>query len=449
MTRSRRSAHACAAGVAMTAIAGGGALAMHTARAQSIDVQRGRTLVVGAPGGARAERGGAARTAFARSSLPSSGLRVEWRASAGSPVDDAPLVDARGATYVVGTRGEVVALARDGTELWRVLTGAIDPGPAVLLSDDTVVFVDTSGEAIAVHDGGVRWRSRFGRADPLRTAPIALDDGGVVAATARDLAVLDTQGRQRARVTLPEATTTPLLSALGQIIAVTASGAVWGWVPGTPEATRIASFGSPIVGSAALADAHTLLAVAAGQTTLVAVDLLRGASAPAIRAMAQGGLWLGPPALRGPIATLAMLGPTSELAITIDAEGRELGRCLLTGHVPAALRFDAGVAPPGSGGAPPAPLLVDEAGTLAFATMDGSVGVAPTGPGNNGSVELLSDACASGLSNSSMPVAGLAPLPPASMVIACRTGTVLALAGAANQSAEWQAAPRAPIVRGR
>ncbi len=407
------------------------ALVTTSARGQSIRVGRARTLVVGAPGGSRADRVDAARTGLARTPLPASGLRVEWRVAAGTAIDDAPLVDSRGGSYVVGTRGEVVALARDGTERWRVPTGALDPGPAVLLSDDTIVFADASGEAIGLREGEVRWRTRFGRADGVHPSPLPLEEGGVVVATERDLAVLDAEGRPIARTTLPEAIAAPLLSALGQVVAVTMSGAVWGWAPGTSEATRLASFGSPIEGGAALADGHTLVAIAANGTTFAAVDLRRvnGSGAAVPRAVATAGLWLGSPAMRGEEATLAMIGPASELAIAVDADGRELRRALLVGHVPSGL-FDAGA--PASGPASSgAPLLVDAFGAVAFATIDGSVGIAAIGPSGDGTVELLSDACPRpiGPATSAGTVAGLAPLPPQSFLATCRSGTVLAITG--------------------
>ncbi len=417
-------------GLAVALVTAGWAALATAAQGQSTQVDRARTLIVGQPAGSRTDRVDAARTGLSRTPLPASGLRIEWRASTGTSIDDEPLVDARGGSYVVGTRGEAVALARDGTERWRVPTGALDPGPAVLLSDDTLVFADASGDAIGVREGTVRWRSHFGRAEGAHPSPLPLEDGGVVVATDRDLAVLDAQGRQLARTTLPEAMTAPLLSALGQVIAVTVSGTVWGWVPGTPEATRLAGFGSPIEGDAALADGHTLVAIAAGRTTLAAVDLRHASGNAAVpRAVAIGGLWLGSPAMRGGEATLAMLGPASELAIAIDADGNTLRRSLLIGHVPSGV-VDAG-APPFGAGRPGAPLLVDASGTVAFATLEGSVGIAAIGPGGDGAVELLSDACPRpiGPSSSSGTVAGLAPLPPRSFLATCRSGTVLAVTG--------------------
>jgi hypothetical protein len=351
----------------------------------------------------------------------------------GALVEVAPLVDARGTTYVIGTRGEVVAVAPDGTERWRASTGAMQPGPGALLSDDTVVFVDAAGEAVAVREGSLRWRVRFGRGDAAHPAPLTLDDGGVVVATTRDLAVLDADGRERARTTLAEPTTVPLLAALGKVVAVTASGAVWTWSPGA-EPTRVASFGAGIDDGAVLTDDHTLIAVTAARGHVAAVDLVRGTTTT--RAVAPAGLWLGPPAVRAGVAYLVLLAPTSELAVGIDASGAERIRAPLGTRLPA-VTTDGGVAPLVAG--PHTPALIDDAGTLAFATTDGAIGVIDTAAG--ATVELLADACppfatrAVGGGGVAAPTVALAPLEPGVFVAACRSGTLLAVHGAGPAAA--------------
>jgi hypothetical protein len=405
-------------GVALAGAAAG-------ARAQTGDVQRPRTLVIGTPAGARTDRIDAARSGRSGTPLPlaeGGGLRIEWRAALGASVDVAPVVDAHGTTYVAGTRGEVVAVARDGSEKWRVSTGAIQPSAPALLSDDSLVFADAAGEAVAVREGVVRWRVRFGRADTARStppAPVALDDGGVVVATTRDLAVLDADGRERARTTLPEPTTFPLVSALGKVVAVTASGAVWTWTPGASEVTRVASFGGPIDDGAALADDHTLLAVASGRQHLVAVDLIRGTTTT--RAITPTGLWLGPPSMTAGTAHLLLQAPTSELALAVDASGAETSRTLLTTHPPP-VSTDGGAAQLVA--LPHTPLLVDAAGTLAFATAEGSVGVV-----SGGVVDVVADVCppAPGPRGAVAATAALAPLGAGAFVAACRSGTLLAV----------------------
>ena len=419
------------------------ALAAAVAGGQTVNVERSRSLVVGTPrGGARAERVDAWRTGMSRTLLPTSGLRSEWTVSlVGVLFDRAPLVDWNGTTYLVGTRGEALALARDGTERWRVPTcvaGA--PGPATLLSDDTLVFVCGTGEwaeAIGVRDARLRWRTRFGRAAAVFPAPLALDDGGVVVATTRDLAVLDAEGRERSRTTLPEATTAPLLSAQGKVIAIAEGGAVWGWTPGEAEPVRVGNFGAPIDSGAALADDHTLVAVTAGRSRLSSMDLLRGTVSA--RLALRSGAWLGPPAMNGATAYLSLTTSAGEFAVAIDAAGTELGRAPLAGH--------SRLASPDAGAdarlrdhhtAP----LADAAGTLVYGAADGSLGVVASdrsahGRGGSeswgGSGELMAQACPPVFGNAdptAPQVAGLAPLAPGAFVAACHSGTVIAVRGA-------------------
>jgi len=392
------------------------------ATAQTIDLSQPRTLIVGTPlAGARTDRVDAARTGRSRTELPSFGLHTEWRTPLGTLVEHAPLVDERGTTYVVGARGDVIALGRDGAERWRVTTGAAQPGPAAILADDTVVFVDAAGAAVGVRNGSLKWRVRFGRGAMPQPAPLPLDDGGVVVATTHDLVALDAEGNERARTTLREPTTLPLVAARGQVVAVTSSGAVWSWAPGSAEPTRIASFGSPVDGGVALADEHTLLGVTAGQIHLAAVDLVRASTTT--RAVAPSGLLLGPPAVHRNIANLLLVTPTSELAIAFDASGTERFRVLLASHPPP-IAPDGGISAPVV--APHTPPLTDRSGAVAFATTDGSVGV------TNGSVvELLGEKCEPpvGGSRTAPPVAGLAPLDTGAFVAACHAGAIVAIKG--------------------
>jgi hypothetical protein len=434
MTARRRAAvHVVRTASAVLAAGATAAAAMAAAGAawgQPLIVERARTLVVGTPaGGARTDRVDGARTGRTRADLPSSGLRTEWRTPLGTLVEHAPLVDERGTTYVVGTRGEIVAIARDGSERWRASTGAAQPGPAALLADDTLVFVDAAGEAVAVRDGSVRWRHRFGRTDAARPAPLPLDDGGLVVATTHELAVLDADGRERARATLPEPTVLPLVAALGKVVAIGLSGTVWSWTPGADEPGRIATFGSSVHAGAALADDHTLVGVTAGQAHVTAVDLARGTARTL--AVAPAGVWLGPPAMRGSEAYLVLLTPTSEIALAIDAAGNELGRTLLALHPPAAGADAGGAASPP---APHTPPLVDAHGSFAFATADGAIGVV-----RGTTVELLGEACeppAGSTARAAPTVVGLASLEAGALVAVCHAGAVLAITGRRPASSE-------------
>jgi hypothetical protein len=423
-----------------------------TATAQPFAGDRTLVVMVGAPvGGARMARIDASRRALAPSILPSSRLQTEWRTALGFIAQQGPLVDSKGRTYVVGESGEVVVIGRDGTVLSRTATRGTQPGPAALLSDDTLVFVDGAGEAVAVRDGAVIWRSRFGRASPLHAAPVALDDGGVVVASGPDLAVLDSTGAERARVVLPEPTSHPLLSALGKVVVVGDSGAVWTWAPSAEKAVRVGGFGSDIDGSAALVDAHTLVATARTQTHLSTVDLIRGVDTKLVGPLG-GERWLGPPAVDSSgVVCAVQITPAGEVAVAIDASGSERGRTLLAGPVGARAldKVDppsarAPLSPPSTASTPPTPsriasttpLVVDGEGHLAFATLAGSIGVA-TGlvapvdapQAQNAVVELVADACAPspGRPGAEAAVVGLAPLPPRGLVALCRSGLVVAV----------------------
>jgi hypothetical protein len=193
------------------------------------------------------------------------------------------------------------------------------------------------------------------------------------------------------------------------------------------------------------------------------VDLARGAATTL--APAPAGIWLGAPAMRGREASIAFLGAGAaggEFVVTLDGAGHELRRSLLSSRTP--LRggpFGA------DGGAPSAAallssatsgpsLLVDDAGTLAFGTLAGGLGVVAASAAAR--TELLADACAGGAAglagfNSPLgllalgaPVAGLAPLGPGSFVAVCRSGAVVAVAGAAPSA---PSAPNAAVGGGQ
>jgi hypothetical protein len=74
---------------------------------------------------------------------------------------------------------------------------------------------------------------------------------------------------------------------------------------------------------------------------------------------------------------------------------------------------------------PHTPLLVDAAGTLAFATADGGVGVV-----SDGVVDLLADVCPpppGGARGFAAPTVALVPLGPGGFLAVCRSGTLVAL----------------------
>jgi outer membrane protein assembly factor BamB len=398
-----------------------------TVVAQPLRPDRPVTRVVGTPpGGARVDRVDSQRTGASSSLLPCASLAVAWRATVKAQLEHAPVVDARGGIYVVGTRGEIVALATDGAERWQVATGASGASAPTLLSDDTIVFVDGSGTVFGARDDALRWKTRAGVPDPaLPVAPLALDLGGVVVAVGGDLVALDGTGHEVARVRLGESVAAPLLSSSDRVIAVTSSGAVWTWAPGAPEAARAGTFESPVEGDVALVSDDTALAVTHGGARLTELHLPDGM--PHIRASAGGALWPGSPAVAAGVAYVVAFTATSELAVAFDGSGRTIGSALLQSQPQAG---------PSDGGAlmlladRPEPLVVDRAGTAVFTTTTGAVGaVRHLGLPDEG-VESVAGVCATRASMGASPFAGIAPLGPHRVVASCRHGELVAIAGA-------------------
>ena len=411
----------------------------HDARAQPIDPRRPSTFVVGAPAGAAPmHRVDGRRSGLTKALLPSGTLRIPWRKPTSLTVDQPALAGPDGLLAVVSTRGDVVFLDEGGEERGMVRVGASQVGPATITSDGTVVYTTSNGEAVGVRRTSTspRFTTRIGGERNSRgAAPLSLDDGGVVVATMSDLVVLDAEGNVRARAALPEPAAAPLVAAGDKIVAVTTTGAVFGWTPGR-EPMRLGSFGAPIDGGAALADPTTLVAVIEGNQ-LAEVDLARGGrrtrgiAAPASSAAQV--LWLGPPALRradaGPgaspsgdksLATMLALTTTRGYVVTVDGAGQELLRAPIASFTPTILA-DGGAAPlvAPSHVAP----LVDVRGAIAYAATDGHVGVVSP----DGAVDEIGEIlCPRGLRSG---VVGLTPFAAGSFAVTCDGGTVVRVTG--------------------
>ena len=420
------------AAIAVAGISAGAVGSIRPADAQRMDPRRPSVLVVGAPGGPSPTfRGDARRTGTTKDVLPSGSLRIAWRKTIGLNIDQPALVSSDGLLAIVtATRGDVIFLDGDGEEKGRVSAGASSAGGATITSDGTVVFTTSSGDAVGIRRNSQRPRfvTRIGGERNARSSPLSLDDGGVVVATASDLVVLDAEGNLRARVSLPEAPAAPLLATGDKIIAVTATGAVYGWTPGR-EAVRLGSFGAPIDGGAALADASTLVAVIEGNH-LVELDLARGARTS--RSIAAQGLYLGPPSVRavaagGTLATLLAETPSRAFVVSIDGTGQETARAPVATLTPKTLP-DGGAAPLAAGGHTGP--LVDARGAVAFAAPeDGHVGVV----GPEGAVDTLGELICTRTSRSSG-VAGLTPLGRGAFAVTCESGAVAKIVGAEADS---------------
>jgi hypothetical protein len=404
---------------------------LRSADAQRIDPRRPTVLVIGAPGGASpTARGDGRRTGQTKEVLPSGPLRIAWRKTIGLSIDQPALAGPGGTIAIVtATRGDVLFLDDDGDEKGRVSAGTAAVGPATMTSDGTVVFTTSAGDVVGIRRTSPRPRfvTRIGGERNIRTAPLSLDDGGVVVASARDLVVLDAEGDVRSRVSLPETPAAPLLASGDKVIAVTVTGSVYGWAPGR-EPVRLGSFGAPVDGGAALGGSSTLLAVIEGNH-LVELDL--GRSAVSSRSVAAQGLYLGPPSVRASasgasLATLLAYTPTRAFVVTVDAGGQEIARApiatvtlppLPDGGVPA-LSAPAHTGP-----------LVDARGAVAFAAPDGHVGVV----GPTGAVDTLGELLCAKTPRSSG-VAGLTALGRGAFAVTCESGAIAKIVGPEAES---------------
>lgn len=403
-----------------------GFFTLRSADAQRIDPRRPAVFVVGSPGGASpTSRGDGRRTGTTKDPLPSGLLHIGWRKAMGLSIEQPALAGPDGTLAIVtATRGDVIFLDADGDEKARVTAGTAAVGPATMTSDGTVVFLTSAGDAVGIRRTSPRPRflTRIGGERNMRAAPLSLDDGGVVVATATDLVVLDAEGNVRSRVSLPETPAAPLLSSGDKVVAVTSTGAVYGWTPGR-EPVRLGSFGAAVDGGVALAGASTLVAVIEGNH-LVDLDLTRAVRSS--RSIAAQGLYLGPPSVRtvaggGSLATLLAYTPTRAFVVTVDPGGQEIARAPIATVTPPTLA-DGGPAPlvaPAHAGP-----LVDARGAVAFAAPDGRVGVV----GPEGAVDSLGELICT-KTNRSSGVAGLTALGRGAFVVTCESGVVARIAG--------------------
>lgn len=439
------------AGIAALVLGGtmlAGLARLREADAQRLDPRRPGVFVVGAPGGASPTmRGDSRRSGVAKDLLPSGVLHIAWRKTIGLSIDQPALAGPDGTLAVVTARGDVVFIDSSGEERGRASSGTTSIGPATMTSDGTVVFLSSAGDAVGIRRSSPRPRfvTRVGGDRNVRAAPLSLDDGGVVVSTAWDLVVLDSEGNVRSRATLPEPLSAALLASADKVIAVTTSGAVYGWPPGR-EPVRLGSFGAPIDGGAALGDANTLLAIIEGNH-LVELDLARGARST--RSIAAQGLYLGPPSVRtaaggGALATFLAQTPSRAFVVTVDPGGQETSRALIATLTPATMP-DGGpmplVARPHTGP------IVDARGAVAFAAPDGRIGMV----GPEGSVDFLGELICSQTPRSAG-IAGLTAFGRGAFVVTCEGGVVAKITGPeadsrSNRTSPPQRAPSTPSAR--
>jgi hypothetical protein len=177
-----------------------------------------------------------------------------------------------------------------------------------------------------------------------------------------------------------------------------------------------------------------LVAVVDGNQ-LAEVDIARGSLTT--RSLAPVGLYLGPPALRddttgASYATLLALTPSRGFVLTVDVAGQELLRAPIASFTPVPLP-DGGTTPlamPEHVGP-----LVDDRGTIAFASTDGHVGVVSP----EGSVDTIGELlCAKGARSG---VKGLTPFGKGAFAVTCDGGVVHVVAGTGAETRTPATAP--------
>jgi hypothetical protein len=389
-------------------------LAASLALADAVDPSMPRSIVVGSPRGfAPSERLDSQRTGRTSTRLPYPPVEV-WRRHISGGIEVAPLIDPQGGILLPLTVPEVLKLGPDGKELWRARLGTAAPlAPPVLTSDGTLALITSAGQAYGITpSGAVRFAVPLGiRGRDADTAPLALDDGGLVVAAGRTLLELGADGAVRARTQIEDRIVGALLAGPDGTLVTTDSGGVYTWrPPGVPR--KIGSFGGAPRRGAALADARTLIAVIDGRR-VVALDLPTGTTH--VRSSGSGGVSAFDAPVTITSSGLAVASTQAGLLIGVDAAGNEKLHVSLDKLSPTA----AGDASPIGGffgvvELKPSPaVIIDPEGRIGFARAGGRVGVV----GTDGAVAVASERLCS------VPVA-VQPAGPRRMLVACRDGAI-------------------------
>jgi hypothetical protein len=268
----------------------------------------------------------------------------------------------------------------------------------------------------------------------LRMSTLPLEDGGVVLAFDRALVLLDADGGVRARSEAPVPLASPLLALAHSVAFVGDTGDVYEWaLASDPESVRPrGTFGGAVEGNVVVEDARHLLAIVKG-SRLVSLDLVTGIAET--RASATGGAFSDGLALARGTAYLQEITLAGTHLTTVDGAGHSGSYAtLLTVQGLASLGL-----PDAGAGAALAPvgtkLFVDPSGTVAYATIDGHVGIAtattkhelghlpcgaPPAPAANPYAQRY---------RPSVGFAGLVPAADGAFVVACEGGGVSMVKG--------------------
>jgi len=442
--------------------------------AQRVGADRALTVVMGSPDGVAAtERLDVARTNVSAQPLPAKSLRILWTRHV-PPMSHAPVVLRDGTVVVVSDEGETLLLNTDGTDRGRL---ALGPGPTsapAVLADGTLLVVNATGDAVGARHGALSFRTHIAEGEPAPEAVehgsvhhmlggprgvrrsfrpavnqtpssstrawlLPLEDGGAVAAIGRELVSLDRDGAVRSRAVSPVPVASPLLSTAHGVAFVSESGEayVWDLRTAADAVSGRGSFGGAFDGAVAAADDQHLVAVI-DATRLVSLDLGTGETSTRTHGSLGPGIFTGAFALERSSGTTLLEQVTllGTRVLAVDADGRET-------PFATSLALQGIQVSPDAGAAFLAPshtaLLADRSGRVAYATVDGHVGVASA----TSKVEMGTLPCGAPPSPASDPsrqhsrvsagFAGLVPAGPGAFVVACESGRVSFVQGDREQ----------------
>jgi outer membrane protein assembly factor BamB len=391
------------------------------ARAESLDPVVWRRLRIGAPAGfAPSDRIDARRTGRSRSRLPFPPVEL-WRRQLGGQLDVDPVVDAGGNVIAVLGSSDVVKLGPDGKELWRTRLGGGTPlASPVLLSDDTIVIIGGTGQAMGLSPAGaLRFSAHLGiRAGRDEVLLLSLDDGGFVVGSGRSVVELGGDGAVRSRATLEERLVGGLVAGPSGTLVTGEQGSVFELRPPAPP-RRIGTLRGAASGGASLADARTLVAVVDGRR-VTSLDLPTGTTIVWSGASAPGAQFDTPLTItrEGRALTASYAG----LLVAFDSAGNELVHVALDKQLPPSAGDGGTAALAAFLGAvelrASPPVILDPDGRVGFARATGRVGVV----GPEGAVVVASERlCGAPIS--------VQPAGEKRMVVACRDGGSLWMIG--------------------
>lgn len=423
------------------------------APAEPLDPAQPRVIAVGrARTPAPCDRLDPERTSQSAVALPERDVSEVARKSVGT-LAHAPVVSPDGSVWVPLASAELLHLrleaqGKEGGEIGRTRLGASpatrspvvlpDGGVAVLTSAPSVVFVSPSGKLkgtvplprasfSSVASGGV---------DGF-VSIAASEDGAVAIAGARSFLVVESSGRVRNEIELPERIASDLIPLEGGWLVVGESGKVHLLKP--PAAPRLLGSLGPIsVGTAVLdTSSHagrgraprTLLALAY-PNRVVSLDLKSGTTVNRVGDSAFSGF--DAPFALAPDGSV-WLSSTEGFLVGYDGAGAEVSRAAIDRNAtqPGALFSGKPLRPaPVTFGVRPGP-VVDREGRVAFARSGGRFGL--RGAGGDAAVPAkiafqTDRACTTPLA--------LVPVAASRLLLACREGTLILYAGDAERAAD-------------